>query len=133
MVKQLQHGGLGAEEGVCGGEGHTLTSGGPYSTQHSLEDTQDSKSQPIFTSSRSLSTRLTFTDGWTPLCSNCSSAHNWSRTGNRSKGTTDSHIPHRSESVSGFPLERGLRRQVAGLFDGRSEGAGGWIVRWREV
>ena len=30
------------EEGVCGGEGHTLTTGGPYSTQHSLEDTQDS-------------------------------------------------------------------------------------------
>ena len=25
MVKQLQHGGLGAEEGVCGGEGHTIS------------------------------------------------------------------------------------------------------------
>ena len=28
----------------------------------------------------------------------------------------------------------GLRVQVAGLFDGgRSEGASGWVVRWREV
>ena len=30
------------QEGVCGRKGHTLTAGGPYSTQHSLEDTQDS-------------------------------------------------------------------------------------------
>ena len=42
VVKQLQHGRLGVEEGVCGEEGHTLTTGGPYSTQHYLEDTQDS-------------------------------------------------------------------------------------------
>ena len=104
VIKQLQQGGLGVEEGVCGREGHTLTSGGPYSTQHSLGDTQDSKSQPIFTSSRRHSTQLTFTDGWTPLCSNCSSTHNWSRTGD-----THSYIPHRSKGVSG------------------------WVVQWREV
>ena len=37
------------------------------------------------------STHLTFTDGWTPLCSNCSSTHNRSKTGDRSEGTTQSH------------------------------------------
>ena len=31
------------------------------------------------------STQLTFTDGWSPLCSNCSSIHNWSRTGDTPK------------------------------------------------
>ena len=31
-------------------------------------------------------------------------------------------------------MEGGLRAQVAGLSDGgRSEGASGWVVRWREV
>ena len=31
-------------------------------------------------------------------------------------------------------MERGLRVQVAGLFDGgRSEGASCWVVRWRKV
>ena len=31
-------------------------------------------------------------------------------------------------------MERGLRVQVAGLFDGgRSEGARGWVVQWKEV
>ena len=35
--------------------------------------------------------QLTFTVGWAPLCSNCSSTHNWSRTGDRSEGTTHSH------------------------------------------
>ena len=31
-------------------------------------------------------------------------------------------------------MEGGLRAQVAGLFNReRSEGASGWVVRWREV
>ena len=31
-------------------------------------------------------------------------------------------------------MEGGLRVLVAGLFNGgRSDGAGGWVVRWREV
>ena len=31
-------------------------------------------------------------------------------------------------------MERDLRVQVAGLFDGgRSEEASGWVVQWREV
>ena len=31
-------------------------------------------------------------------------------------------------------MEGGLRVQVAGLFNGgRSEGASGWVVQWREV
>ena len=34
----------------------------------------------------------------------------------------------------GCSTEVGLRVQVAGLFNGgRSEGASGWVVQWREV
>ena len=57
-----------------------------YKTDHSTEDTQDSKeawpipSQPH--GRKRHSTQLTFTDGWTPLCSNFSSTHNSSRAGN---------------------------------------------------
>jgi len=56
-----------------------------HKTHHSAEDTQDSKeawpipSQPHGRERHS--TLLTFTDGWAPFCSNCSSTHNWSRTG----------------------------------------------------
>ena len=31
-------------------------------------------------------------------------------------------------------MERDLRVQVAGLFNGgRSDGASGWVVQWREI
>ena len=57
----------------------------PHKTHHFTEDTQDSKGAWMIPSlphgRKRHSTHLTFTDGWTPLCSNCSSTHNLSRTG----------------------------------------------------
>ena len=56
-----------------------------HKTHHSTRDTQDSKEAwPIPSQPHGRirhSTQLTFTDGWTPLGSNCYSTHNWSRTG----------------------------------------------------
>ena len=48
---------------------------------------------------KTLHAQLTFTDRWTPLCSNCSSTHNWSRTGDRSEGTTHSHHLREEEAA----------------------------------
>ena len=56
-----------------------------HKTHQSTEDTQDSKEVWPITSQphrrKGHSTQLTFTDEWAPLCSNCSSTLNWSRTG----------------------------------------------------
>ena len=41
---------------------------------------------------------------------------------------------HNSPVCVGCSMEGGLRVLVAGLFNGgRSEGASGWVVQWREV
>ena len=56
-----------------------------HKTHQSTEDTQESTEAWPITSQphrrKRHSTQLTFTDEWAPLCSNCSSTLNWSRTG----------------------------------------------------
>ena len=63
---------------------HQLVVLTPHKTHHSTENTPDSKEARLIPSQphgrERHSTQLTFTDGWTALCSNGSSTHNSSRT-----------------------------------------------------
>ena len=63
---------------------------GPYSTQNTplhrghprQQETRPIPSRHHGKGREKHSTQLTFTDGWTALCSICSSTHSWSRSGN---------------------------------------------------